>query len=823
MTENNQDPPTEPKIDVGDIAQQIIDEENAKDIIFNYEYSDDNTLLKFTPTPKQLNREKTIVNRKGDLVEVQKTQLERAFIDGFATGQYLSDDQHNVWHVTINPHVHLTRVGGTDYDNKLRSIFVDNNDGELLKQQALTDATNNIISAVLNANLNPVKLHLRVCDTTDRLIIDLTDQNGTYVDIKAGTWTLTTQPNKYFRTETHQLPLPTPDDTATTNDIRLLDHYLPPSIDPEGKLLFYCWLIASYFDIPRSALIFTGPQGSAKSVFSKLAKSLVDPSSMPLIRVPDDEDNFAVLCDKHWLVCFDNITHTEKFFNDALCRAVTGASFTKRKLYTDDQTIQIHLKKAFSINGINLWSTAPDVLDRCILQQLERIDENARKSEDELLLSFEKDKSKIFGAICTILAKTIELRKSIVLPKKPRMADFAITCEAASRVMGNPENAFLTIYNKTMKEHATDALESIPIGQPLITLLEENCPLHTATKDWEVTPDELLDRLREVMLRNKSDGKLPWGWPNTPMIMGKQIMNLKATLMDIGWDANRKKITHGKRIYCFRNIVCKIDNTKYSLNDKVAAESVAATSCHLSCHPINGAVEEPDGRNEQKVAAEAGNPQTLDYTVFRRDKNNQSVKLLEHAVSAATQQSVPSTERVAGEVLSSENGEPEKSLGTTTKEINSGIIPYTGAQDSGIISDDSAQKSDRHHDKIYSTTPILQTTQRKSEVGNSMTQNGECKIDDMTPTSQQSQSDRDNATSNSGTIPSNTKVEEHIPLHRARQDIIEVVGKSPGIPEMAVLWLFSDHDHDAAALVIARLKSEGVLFEPTPGTLRLLK
>ena len=57
-----------------------------------------------------------------------------------------------------------------------------------------------------------------------------------------------------------------------------------------------------------------------------------------------------------------------------LCRAVTGSSFSKRALWTNDEDFYYNFKRNLGINGIDLAATKADLLDRSILMETERIE-----------------------------------------------------------------------------------------------------------------------------------------------------------------------------------------------------------------------------------------------------------------------------------------------------------------------------------------------------------------------------------------------------------------------------------------------------------------
>src|SRR3989338_7587830 len=93
---------------------------------------------------------------------------------------------------------------------------------------------------------------------------------------------------------------------------------------------------------PIAAII--GPQGSLKSSQSAFIKKIVDPSGTKkeeqLSHLPKKIDDLNIHLNNNYLVAFDNISWISDETSDTLCKAITGAGYFKRELYSnDDETI----------------------------------------------------------------------------------------------------------------------------------------------------------------------------------------------------------------------------------------------------------------------------------------------------------------------------------------------------------------------------------------------------------------------------------------------------------------------------------------------------
>jgi hypothetical protein len=235
--------------------------------------------------------------------------------------------------------------------------------------------------------------------------------------------------------------------------------------DPETKLLAKVSLL-SYFipNISHIILIIHGGKGSAKSTFQRLLKDIVDPAKPTLLTLHDNFSEFVQQLSHNYLATYDNIKYVPKWLSDEVCKAVTGIGQTKRKLYTDYEDRIFEYKHCLIFNGINVAFSEPDVIDRSIIIELEEIEDDKRRTDEEILSEFKTLRPKLFGFIFDTLAKAVTLKPSINIKKLPRMADFAIWGEAISRALGYNENEFLNAYYNNIGFQNNEVIESKPLA-----------------------------------------------------------------------------------------------------------------------------------------------------------------------------------------------------------------------------------------------------------------------------------------------------------------------------------------------------------------------
>ena len=129
---------------------------------------------------------------------------------------------------------------------------------------------------------------------------------------------------------------------------------LPGEGVKEERLLFLVQLIAySIPNIPRPVCVATGTKGSAKTTLGRVVQELADPNEEGVLTFPDSPREFVqTMAHRHFAV-FDNLSDLPKWGSDALCRAVTGAGFTKRELFSDDDDVLYSFRRGIALNSIS--------------------------------------------------------------------------------------------------------------------------------------------------------------------------------------------------------------------------------------------------------------------------------------------------------------------------------------------------------------------------------------------------------------------------------------------------------------------------------------
>ena len=151
---------------------------------------------------------------------------------------------------------------------------------------------------------------------------------------------------------------------------------------------------------------------------------LIDPSPMMTRCMPRNERDWITAAANSSLVALDNVSNLQVWFSDALCRAVTGEGFARRKLFTDGDTVVTHFRRAIILNGIDVGATRGDLIDRIVRIELPRIDESRRRPEAEMQAEYQRARPVILGGLLDLLSAVLRELPTTTVAHPPRMADF---------------------------------------------------------------------------------------------------------------------------------------------------------------------------------------------------------------------------------------------------------------------------------------------------------------------------------------------------------------------------------------------------------------
>ncbi len=319
--------------------------------------------------------------------------------------------------------------------------------------------------------------------------------------------------------------------------------------DSDFKLL-KVWLVASLIcDIPRPLVNIYGSEGSGKTKFLEFLKKIIDPGYVLTHGLKDERDRDLTIYQSYF-TAFDNLSFidTKKTYGEVsndISRFITGQGKTERKLFTNREQEIFTGVKLIGMNGINQLVRAPDLADRTLNFELNRISEDERKLEKFLNDYFEENLRYVLGWIFNALSKSMNMMENEnIQPKNlPRMSDFGMWGYVISEVIGWSGDEFLSCYKKKTFNLKMD----LSNDDILVNVIKH---FIFREKEWCGYASDLLKILKdEALSLNVEPDRLP----SSPNLMGRKINTFKVVLNEIGIDLVRKRTRYGNLI-CFKMI-----------------------------------------------------------------------------------------------------------------------------------------------------------------------------------------------------------------------------------------------------------------------------
>jgi len=326
----------------------------------------------------------------------------------------------------------------------------------------------------------------RVAYLHDRIVIDLCDDAWRVIEVDAAGWRVLNESPVMFTRRSGMAPLPVPVQGTLSDLVRFIN------VEPGDVPLVIGWLLmAARGRGPYPVLIFNGEQGTGKSTTTRALRSCIDPSTVPLRGLTRDVRDLLVTAANNHVVVSDNLSGLSAELSDVFCRLSTGGGFAERQLYTNREEVLVNLQRPLILNGIDEVASRGDLMERSLIIHLPLIKETARESESTFWKRFDAALPGIIGGICDALSCALRNQHTVVLARKPRMADFAMWVTAAEPALGWESGAFMKAYSANQDAGVEVALEASPFGEALLKHI-------TKRVTWVGTATDLLNELERI-------------------------------------------------------------------------------------------------------------------------------------------------------------------------------------------------------------------------------------------------------------------------------------------------------------------------------------
>lgn len=468
----------------------------------------------------------------------QSTQLVELVLSNHQVRLFL--DQYQTAHVCFprGRHTEVWPCDSSEFRYWLCDEYYKETDGKAPGTNALSGALN-VLEGRARAGAMRYTLHNRIAERDGAIWYDLCDAEWRAIRIDENGWEVVSNPPIMFRRYSYHQPQADP---IEGGDIRDVFQFINVK-EHDQQILFLAGLVSFFIpEVPHPLLYVHGQQGSAKSSLLETVHELVDPSAVGSLSMPRNLEDLKLLLDHHSaFASFDNVSYIQADTADLLCRAVTGMGFERRKLYTNSETVLCYIQANIAINGINLGSSRPDLLQRSILLELTPVEKSERRQDRELRTAFLKAKPALFGAILNTVVKVVKIMPSIQPQGLYRMADFTVIGCAVAEVLGLEQEAFLTAYSRNEEEQTHSVLESSIEA----SLIQE---LMTDKERWEGSATVLLVELTMLNKGRISEEMLP----KNAAALSRRLRVLRPALEATGLHLSTDRST--ERTICIRKI-----------------------------------------------------------------------------------------------------------------------------------------------------------------------------------------------------------------------------------------------------------------------------
>jgi hypothetical protein len=380
---------------------------------------------------------------------------------------------------------------------------------------------------------------------------------GRVVRISEHGWEADHDPAAHFRAVKNLKPLPDPVPGGKLEDVA---EWVNLKTDRDRRLFLTYVTLAPLPHIQRPILQTTGVMGAGKTTASRIVKRMLDPTGNEAATI--DRRDFLQKAAHCYVLMLDNQNSLPEWFQDTLCRLVTGESDSKRVLYSDDEDLVWSMQRAVLLNGINPPSERGDVQDRTLPIELERLDKNKRLPEDDYWLQFSLKHPELLGAVFDALAGALRERHTIKLAERPRLADWGLYAAALYESQGWGVQAFVEDWKKVEETQQQGTLDGSVVAQAVIVYMKD--------KDRVELPAAKLHDAIEKRVGDDLDLPFDKTWPKTGRTLWKRMREVTPLLEAHGIRAWRKNDNRSGR-----PIVLDTDFTDDNADDNYTADDNA--------------------------------------------------------------------------------------------------------------------------------------------------------------------------------------------------------------------------------------------------------
>lgn len=396
-----------------------------------------------------------------------------------------------------------------------------------------------------NEKSDKKSIYNRIGKTKDTILYDLSTDKYQCVEIKKGSWKIIDTPPSVFHRDSNDKEQVVP---VYDEDFDFLDtimKFFNFSTEEDAKL-FSIWLISAFIpDVTHPLLVFTGAHASGKSSACTMIQELISPRCVDRMAFPKKVDDLVISLANHCISVFDNCSARRigEDVSDILCQSVSGGFYTKRKLYSDMDTVTIPLKGMVVMNGCDSLVERPDLVSRVLQFNFSSIEGERLETDQKLMEEFQKVKPKILGVIFEIISCYLEEKDDVKIDNYViRLTEFQRVAVVLNRIAyGEEEETVDSLLETNKKEMNIQLLEENPVAVLILRFMERRV-------EWSGSVTDLYDRLDTLAYKEQIErsNKL---YPKHAASLSMRLNSIASSLKQAGISFYIKPDGICKRIY----------------------------------------------------------------------------------------------------------------------------------------------------------------------------------------------------------------------------------------------------------------------------------
>ena len=222
-----------------------------------------------------------------------------------------------------------------------------------------------------------------------------------------------------------------------------------------------------FAEIPTPILYLHGPAGSGKTTLANALKSIFDPGVGEFLH--NNALDLALTLDRSGIVLFDNFSSLSNSISDQFCLSYSNGYYTKKKNYSDTETIEISMKCPLILTSVSIPRLNGDFKARCAFIKIEP--KQVLKSELEIRSDLELLLPCVRGELCNLASIILKNYHKFQPLGIKRHADFDLLGQAYFEAIGFSSDIYRQFLEALTTSESSDMIKRSDPLNDLLTLL----------------------------------------------------------------------------------------------------------------------------------------------------------------------------------------------------------------------------------------------------------------------------------------------------------------------------------------------------------------